>query len=227
MKIIRKLREIENLSRKTITTHLNISTDALEKYENGKKNPYFPVILKFAKYFDVSVDFLIGGENVQSAKNIKLIKTAKLLDQIEIEINIVTISSVIESLLPEDLINDFKIHLDNFPEKLTDDFHTNLKTIRNLKKLSQEQLGQPINISSKVIFHYENTQYPPAPKLKLLAERLQLSAHCLCTGEKLYWTFNHNNFLDLILKADQLCNLDEHRMLIHIMNKMLSKSANK
>ena len=41
---------------------LNISREALSHYENGKRSPHVEMLKKLSDYIDVSIDFLINGE---------------------------------------------------------------------------------------------------------------------------------------------------------------------
>ena len=59
LKIIRKER---NLNQLKVAMDLNISREALSYYENGKREPSLDMLKKLSKYFNVSIDFLITGE---------------------------------------------------------------------------------------------------------------------------------------------------------------------
>ena len=59
LKIIRKRKKYSQLK---VATDLNISREALSYYENGKRNPDLQMLCTLSKYFNVSIDFLITGE---------------------------------------------------------------------------------------------------------------------------------------------------------------------
>lgn len=63
LKLIRKQRKINQLK---VATDLNISREALSHYENGKRSPDISMLRKLSKYFNVSIDFLINGEDFQA-----------------------------------------------------------------------------------------------------------------------------------------------------------------
>ncbi len=42
---------------------LNISREALSHYETGKREPSLDMLNKLSKYFNVSIDYLINGED--------------------------------------------------------------------------------------------------------------------------------------------------------------------
>ena len=60
LKIIRKQR---NLNQLKVAMALNISREAISYYENGKRNPDIQTLRAFSKYFNISIDFLINGED--------------------------------------------------------------------------------------------------------------------------------------------------------------------
>ena len=59
LKIVRKER---NLNQLKVAMDLNISREALSHYENGKREPSLDMLNKLSKYFNVSIDYLINGE---------------------------------------------------------------------------------------------------------------------------------------------------------------------
>ncbi len=63
LKIIRKQR---NLNQLKVAMDLNISREALSHYENGKRSPDIQMLRQLSQYFNVSIDFLINGEEFQA-----------------------------------------------------------------------------------------------------------------------------------------------------------------
>ena len=59
LKILRKQR---NLNQQKIAMDLNISREVISYYENGKRNPDINMLKLLSRYFNVSIDFLINGE---------------------------------------------------------------------------------------------------------------------------------------------------------------------
>jgi transcriptional regulator with XRE-family HTH domain len=45
---------------------LNISREVISYYENGKRNPNIEMLKTLSKYFNVSIDFLINGEEFKA-----------------------------------------------------------------------------------------------------------------------------------------------------------------
>lgn len=59
LKIIRKKLK---LNQQKVAFDLNISREALSHYENGKRQPSLQMLVKMSNYFNVSINYLITGE---------------------------------------------------------------------------------------------------------------------------------------------------------------------
>ena len=59
LRIVRQKRKLNQLK---VAMDLNISREALSHYENGKRSPDVQMLRKLSRYFNVSIDFLINGE---------------------------------------------------------------------------------------------------------------------------------------------------------------------
>ena len=59
LKLIRKDRKLTQLK---VAMDLNISREALSHYENNKREPSIDLLIKMSEYFNVSIDYLINGE---------------------------------------------------------------------------------------------------------------------------------------------------------------------
>ena len=59
LKMVRKQKQLNQLK---VALDLNISREALSHYENGKRSSDIQMLCKLSKYFNVSIDFLINGE---------------------------------------------------------------------------------------------------------------------------------------------------------------------
>lgn len=62
MKGLRMIRKEKNLNQLKVAMDLNISREALSYYENGKREPSLEMLRKLSEYFNVSIDYLINGE---------------------------------------------------------------------------------------------------------------------------------------------------------------------
>ena len=106
-----------------------------------------------------------------------------------------------------------------------DECHSNLKNIRNHKKLSQENLGNLINISRTLLSKYELKNYPPIERLIKLSKILNISIHALATGEKLFFDFQDRPFGRIILLADHFLSLEDHKILIKLMENIINQPS--
>ncbi len=62
MKGLRIIRKEKKLSQLKVAMDLHISREALSHYENGKREPSLDMLNKMSRYFNVSIDYLINGE---------------------------------------------------------------------------------------------------------------------------------------------------------------------
>lgn len=57
---LRELRKEKNLSMKQLAEKFNLSESTISLYERGLHEPEFDTLKKFADYFDVTIDYLLG-----------------------------------------------------------------------------------------------------------------------------------------------------------------------
>lgn len=62
MKGLREIRKKLGYSQVKVSMELNMSRETLSRYETGARNPDIEILLKFSDYFNVSIDYLIRGE---------------------------------------------------------------------------------------------------------------------------------------------------------------------
>lgn len=67
---IRVLRKEKRLSQLELANRLNINMDHLSRIENGNKGMSLDLLTEFSKYFSVSTDYLLFGNN-QNVEEIK------------------------------------------------------------------------------------------------------------------------------------------------------------
>jgi transcriptional regulator with XRE-family HTH domain len=65
VKGLKKIRKERNLNQLKVAMDLNISREALSHYENGKRDPGIVMLRNLSRYFNVSIDYLINGEEFQ------------------------------------------------------------------------------------------------------------------------------------------------------------------
>ncbi|MDE5985280.1 MAG: helix-turn-helix domain-containing protein [Eubacterium sp.] len=59
---LREIRKEKNLNQQKVSMDLNICQEALSHYENDKREPSLAMLKKMSEYFNVSIDYLITGE---------------------------------------------------------------------------------------------------------------------------------------------------------------------
>ena len=62
---LRTIRKERKLNQLKVALDLNISREALSYYENGKREPSLALLVQMSKYFNVSINYLITGEEFQ------------------------------------------------------------------------------------------------------------------------------------------------------------------
>jgi transcriptional regulator with XRE-family HTH domain len=62
MKGLRQIRKKRGYSQLKVAMDLNISREALSYYETGKRNPDLEMLVKMSEYFNVSIHYLVTGE---------------------------------------------------------------------------------------------------------------------------------------------------------------------
>ena len=61
MKIrLNELRKQRNISQLKLAMDLGMNQNSISRYENGEREADYATLIKFADYFDVSVDYLLG-----------------------------------------------------------------------------------------------------------------------------------------------------------------------
>lgn len=60
---LKKIRKQKNYNQQKVAMDLNISRESLSYYENGKREPSLSLLVSMSHYFNVSIDFLITGED--------------------------------------------------------------------------------------------------------------------------------------------------------------------
>lgn len=81
-KRLRILRKNKNLTQAQLGNALNLENSTISSYERNKIMPSSDVLLKIAKYFDVSVDYLIGNTDDMQGKSEKSIE--EIMQDVEV-----------------------------------------------------------------------------------------------------------------------------------------------
>jgi len=81
LKILRKKKEV---SQSEVAEYLDVSRQAYNNYETGKREPSQTILLNLANYFDVSIDCLLGRKSIEEEENQKNIEKFNEKDEKDI-----------------------------------------------------------------------------------------------------------------------------------------------
>ena len=59
---LREIRKKRKFSQQKVAMALNISRECLSYYENGKREPSLSLLVQMSEYFNVSINYLITGQ---------------------------------------------------------------------------------------------------------------------------------------------------------------------
>ena len=62
---LKNIRKQRGFSQQKVAMDLHISREALSYYENGKREPSLALLVEMSRYFNVSINYLITGEEFQ------------------------------------------------------------------------------------------------------------------------------------------------------------------
>lgn len=57
---LKELRTKKHISQVKLAMDLNMNQNSISRYENGEREADYKTLIKFADYFGVSVDYLLG-----------------------------------------------------------------------------------------------------------------------------------------------------------------------
>ena len=60
--MLKELRKSKNISQLRLALDLNMNQNTISRYENMERQADYETLIKFADYFNVSVDYLLGRE---------------------------------------------------------------------------------------------------------------------------------------------------------------------
>ncbi len=56
---LKELREQKKISQLKLALDLDMNQNSISRYENGKREADYATLIRFADYFDVSIDYLL------------------------------------------------------------------------------------------------------------------------------------------------------------------------
>ncbi len=64
---LKDLREDNDVTQKELSEHLHIKQNTYSQYENGQRQVPIDILISLAKYYNTSLDYLVGITNVKKA----------------------------------------------------------------------------------------------------------------------------------------------------------------
>lgn len=114
---LKELRENANLTQTELGNHLNLSQRTISAYENATNEPDIQTLIKISKFFNVTIDYLLGQESNNKQINIsnqELESFTKLSNDLSKTINNIKIKN---ELITNSTINTVDITYKNNPKK--------------------------------------------------------------------------------------------------------------
>ena len=68
---ISSLRQVLKLTQKELAEKINISPSSIGMFEQNRRSPDSELLNKFADFFNVSVDYLLGRSDIKNSSNLK------------------------------------------------------------------------------------------------------------------------------------------------------------
>ena len=65
---LKELREKSGISQLKLAMDLNMNQNSISRYENNEREADYETLIKFADYFDVSLDYLLGRTDEMKTK---------------------------------------------------------------------------------------------------------------------------------------------------------------
>lgn len=63
---LKELRKQHKISQIKLAIDLNMNQNTISRYENMERQADYQTLIRFADYFNVSIDYLLGRENKKS-----------------------------------------------------------------------------------------------------------------------------------------------------------------
>lgn len=82
---LKEIRKKRGLSQNDVATRLGCSANVYSRYERGERQPSIDILKDLSDIFGVSVDYIIGNHEIESASlskyELELIKEARIADE--------------------------------------------------------------------------------------------------------------------------------------------------
>lgn len=107
--LIKKLREENNLTQKDLAEKLNVTYQAVSKWENGKNIPDIGVLKQISEEFDINIDEILNGEKIKRKKILLIIPLILIIIIISLIVIIINKNDDFEFKTISSKCSEFKI----------------------------------------------------------------------------------------------------------------------
>ncbi|WP_113674060.1 helix-turn-helix domain-containing protein [Vallitalea guaymasensis] len=203
---LKYLRKTNNISQKKLAEEINVSPGNIGDWERGRSKPSIDAIYQLSRFYKISMDWLISGEDFYTTNNAN------------------DISHVNES---EEEYNTHEFSMRNYEysKKIGD----RILSLRKSLNLSQKDFCKIINLSQSRLSEIEqNKNKPSYETLISIKSKFDISLDELLTNKPLENISTHNKISDsdheLLSKFNKLDKNDQDKILGMIELKLFEKS---
>lgn len=197
---LRNLRNCTNKSIEQVANDTGISIDNLKKYESNEINPDIVSLKKLAKYYEVSLDYLLGGEEEKGI----YISNDEYLEFMNFKSSVCDIDIQLECL-------EIKYSL-QMRDKMKTKFNENLKYLRKKNYVDLKEVANDLSIAYNDIARYERGESEPdIATLILLAKYYSVSVDYLVG----------NDSVEVYIPEQQYKNILDNMKSLDLMYKTL------
>jgi len=100
------LRTQKKLSQTELAEKMGLSRQSLSNYETGKREPELSYIIKFADFFDCSIDYMIFNDIANDFSNLREINAIDDTNEIESKLDNLSVKKAKIKHIKEKIIND-------------------------------------------------------------------------------------------------------------------------
>ena len=197
---LRNLRNCTNKSIEQVANDTGISIDNLKRYESNEIDPDIVSLKKLAKYYEVSLDYLLGGEEEKGI----YISNDEYLEFMNFKSSICDIDIQLECL-------EIKYSL-QMRDKMKKKFNENLKYLRKKNYMDLKEVANDLSIAYDNIARYERGECEPdIATLILLAKYYSVSVDYLVG----------NDSVEVYISEQQYKNIQDNMKSLDLMYKTL------
>ena len=221
---LRHLRKAYNITLEQFSKKIDVLYDSFRNYEQDNYTPPYVILIKIARFFGISLDFLLLWDKTPYIQSLKMMVLGEKIDKLE-RLQRFEIESITARLLSnKNKSIDIPLKMDSSGSDLSLNIKANITLVRKERKITQPKLAKLLDVARVSIYLYENKSPPPVDKIVKISEFLDVSVHALVTGEKLYFKFKNQDLLEVLLKGDKLLPLEDKQFCIKLMEKIIADS---